>query len=33
MAAAPRLRAYPLAAWERDGLKAALRKAALPAAS
>lgn len=29
---APRLRAAPLAAWERDGLKAALIKAGLPAA-
>ena len=29
---APRLRAVPLAAWERDGLKAALVKAGLPAA-
>jgi len=30
--AAPRLRAQPLAVWERDGLKAALSKAGLPAA-
>ena len=29
--AAPRLTAFPLATWERDGLKAALRKAGLPA--
>ena len=27
---APRLRASPLAVWERDGLKAALRRTALP---
>jgi len=30
-AAAPRLRALPLAVWERDALKAALVKAGLPA--
>jgi N-acetylglutamate synthase-like GNAT family acetyltransferase len=30
-AVAPRLNAIPLAAWERDGLVAALRKAGLPA--
>jgi amino-acid N-acetyltransferase len=30
--AAPRVLATPLAAWERDGLKAALSKAGLPAA-
>ena len=26
----PHLTAFPLATWERDGLKAALRKAGLP---
>ncbi len=30
MAAPPRLLAFPLAVWERDGLMAALRKAELP---